>query len=338
MMNTPSLVLSAFGINGAIDKVALFGSGHINDTYKVQVADHTYLLQKLNSKIFREPSIIENNKQQLFRADPGLFVRCYKTSNDRIHHKNETGVWRLMDFVSNAYAPEIAGQMNEVREVARGFGKFIVYTDTFNVEDFKEPIPDFHNLNWRLDQLEQAIQKAVKGRLETSNGLIERAGQFNWIAGRFQELIDKGLPKRVCHNDTKLNNCLLSKKDQKFMYIIDLDTVGPGYMFFDFGDLMRTTLSPTPEGEADESLIHLRSDYYQALKEGFMKSCEHVLSPIETDNLWFAGLYMTYITALRFLTDYLNGDIYYKVSFENENWVRARNQLKLLELMEGSEF
>ena len=173
----------------------------------------------------------------------------------------------------------------------------------------------------------------LASRSKTAKDLIDLTNNFRWVSGKYNKLLSEGLPSRVCHNDTKLDNCLLAKSDVSFCNIIDLDTLGPGSVLFDFGDLMRTTLSPTAENELDESKISLRLDYLEALEKGFLSAGSVVLTPLENENLLFGGLYMTYIMGVRFLTDFLNGDIYYKTTFENENFIRARNQLLLLELM-----
>lgn len=337
-MQAPVEALRAFNIPGAIDKIALFGSGHINDTYEVEVESRTYLLQRVNQSVFEHPERIEHNLKKLLSKEGGLFVRHYRTAGGGLHHQNTSGTWRLTDFIPHAYAPETADSLAEVREVARGFGQFIAHTHKLSADDFEEPIARFHDLDWRLAQFHQSVKTADKTRMNTALELIEKVNQAHWITKHFKELLDKGLPRRVCHNDTKLNNCLLSQKDCQFEYLIDLDTVGPGYVIFDFGDLIRTTISPALENEVDESLITVRMDYYQHLEEGFMESCKEVLLPIEIESLKFGGLYMTYIMAIRFLTDYLNGDIYYKTSFKDENQIRARNQLRLLEKLRENLF
>lgn len=327
-------VLKAFDVQEEVHKITLFGSGHINDTYKVDVTEKCYLLQRINSGVFFRPEIIEENLKILLDCKHTLFVRHYRTPAGHIHFINDAGIWRLTDFISEAYSPETTTSATQVAEVARGFGNFIARTDPLSVEGFREPIPCFHDLNKRLAAFSEAIKTASETRLEASQLLIEKVKKFSRIAAQFQELVAQGLPQRVCHNDTKLNNCLLSEADDRFQYVIDLDTVGPGYVLFDFGDLVRTTVSAAAENERDETQINLNPAYYTALEEGFIEGCREVLLPIELKNLRFGGLYMTYIIAVRFLTDYLNGDVYYKVSFENENHIRARNQLRLLEILE----
>jgi hypothetical protein len=163
--------------------------------------------------------------------------------------------------------------------------------------------------------------------------LVAQVESFAWINEKMNSLWVSGLPARVCHNDTKIDNILLNKKSATFQHVIDLDTVGAGTMLYDFGDLMRTCISPTKESERDLNQIVFRNEIFETLSDGFMKSVASFITPIEKENLYFGGIYMTYIMAVRFLTDYLNGDIYYKISFVDENLVRTKNQMALLNLM-----
>jgi len=195
------------------------------------------------------------------------------------------------------------------------------------------PITDFHNLNWRISQLHDSIANSSNERLEKAEAIIKKAKSYEWVAAYFNSLVDKGLPTRVCHNDTKCENILLDQELNLFKHIIDLDTTGPGHVLCDFGDMMRTLLSPTTESETDLSIIEVNTEYLLALKDGFLEACQASLSPLEIDSLYFGGLYMTYMQAIRFLADYLNGDIYYKTYFPEENYIRAVNQFRLLDLL-----
>ena len=332
-MEAVKKALQAYNIKGAVDKIALFGSGHINDTYLVTVGNEEYLLQRLNQNVFQYPERVEENLKVLLENTSDLFVAHYQTSTNAYHHQNENGIWRLTNFVSHGYAPQTATNLHEVSEAAKGYGLFTAFTDNLSTDQFSETIPRFHDLAWRLEQLDDAIKNDLSNRAETVQDLIDAANSFRWISEKLEVLFAEGLPERVCHNDTKLNNCLLAKSDASFCNIIDLDTLGPGSVLFDFGDLMRTTLSSTPESEVDEAKIEIRPDYLHALREGFLSTSASVLTPLEKENLLFGGQYMTYIMGVRFLTDFLIGDVYYKIAFENENMIRARNQLKLLALM-----
>jgi len=326
--------LKHFEIKGAINSVALFGGGHINDTYHVQTTDGDFLLQRVNTGVFKNPVILEANLVGLFSIKSEILVPHVKTKVGQwlLHFHND--VWKVQTFDADVYAPTLATQLDLVYEIGKGFGKFTALSRNLDLNDFEEAIPDFHNLKWRIKQLDQAIENDKANRMEAAKILINKANQFKWISEKMEDLIGAGLPLRVCHNDTKIDNILLSKASNKFRYVIDLDTVGPGYVLYDFGDMLRTLLSPTKENELEESKIELRTEYLKKIQAGFLQESEDTLTAIELTSLNFGGMYMTYIMAIRFLTDYLNGDTYYKVNFPEENMIRARNQFRLLELMD----
>lgn len=332
-MNIALEALKAFQLEGAIEKVAPFGSGHINDTYKVESSCGNYLLQKVNTKVFQNTETLENNLNLLQSLQSNVFAKHITTKNGVCFHLDQAGCWKLQEFVLNAYGPTTANNLTLVEEVGRGFGMFTQVTSTLDATIFDEAIPNFHSLKWRLEQLDEAMLLNKANRVDDSKKLIDQVNAFSWIADHFNKLVGNGLPLRVCHNDTKIDNILLTEGSDEFRHVIDLDTTGPGYVLSDFGDMMRTLLSPTKEAEVDESKIEIREGYLSALKSGYLSACEESLSPLEIQNLEFGGLYMTYMQAVRFLADYLNGDTYYKISFPEENYVRARNQLTLLRLM-----
>lgn len=333
-MTEARVALKNFQIEGAIESVALFGGGHINDTYLVKTATCQYLLQKVNTAVFQQPQILESNLKALFDAKPEVVIAHLATRTGDWLHSDESGVWKVQLYAANTYAPEKIDTIEQVNQVGAGFGQFTAMGLGFSVNDFAEPIADFHNLNWRLQQLDEAIENNVAGREGEARELIEQANDYRWIAEKMEELMRQGLPLRLCHNDTKIDNILLSRATHEFNYVIDLDTVGPGYVLYDFGDMMRTILSPTKEAEPNVSKIQLSQDYYEALKMSFLSQCGSKLTDLEIDSLAFGGQYMTYLMAIRFLADFLNGNTYYKVNHPQENFIRARNQLRLLELMD----
>lgn len=332
-MNIALEALKAFQLEGAIEKVAPFGSGHINDTYKVETTCGNYLLQKVNTKVFQDTETLENNLNLLQSLQSTVFAKHVTTENGNSFHVDQNGCWKLQEFVMNAYGPTMASNLNLVKEVGIGFGMFTKVTASLDARDFNEAIPNFHSLKWRLEQLNEAIVLNKANRKEIAKKLIEQVTTFSWIVNYFNKLVESGLPLRVCHNDTKIDNILLTEGSDEFRHVIDLDTTGPGYVLSDFGDMMRTLLTPTKEAELDESKIEIREGYLAALKSGYLSSCAESLIPLEVENLEFGGLYMTYMQAIRFLADYLNGDTYYKISFPEENFIRAKNQLILLQLM-----
>lgn len=327
--------LQYFALQGAVDSIAPFGLGHINDSFLVQAEGKSYLLQRLNTSVFKTPQVIEGNLRALLAHAPELFAKHLRGTGGNYHEFDGEHWWRLQEFVPNSYSPNEL-QPNELREVSTGFGCFTAQFGSQPLEKYTESIPHFHDLHLRLRQLQAALEANAAGRLESVLAEVGQVQQFNWIAARFDKLVDEGLPLRICHNDAKAGNCLLSKPDSRFLKVVDLDTVGPGYALFDLGDMLRSMLFNVPENRENLESLSFSKERFHAIVNPFVEACSGVLKPIEIESLPFGGLYMTYIMAVRFLTDYLNGDIYYKVSHEKENLSRARNQLTILELMASS--
>jgi aminoglycoside phosphotransferase (APT) family kinase protein len=333
-MKVVSETASHFQIKDKVVSIAPFGGGHINSTWKVTCEKSEYLLQKINQTVFPlVENIVENRKLLNALPNPSILVEEILTEEGENALFTENGVFRMQRFIADAYAPSNVESIHEAFEAAYGFGEFLNQTNSLNPSDFKEVIPGFHNLELRLNQLAEAKEKDKVARLNSITSLVEQVESFAWINEKMNSLWVNGLPKRVCHNDTKIDNILLNKASSSFQYVIDLDTVGEGSMLYDFGDLMRTCISPSKESERDLNQIVFRDEIFEALSNGFMKSVTSFISPIEKENLYFGGIYMTYIMAVRFLTDYLNGDIYYKISFDDENLIRTKNQMSLLNLM-----
>ncbi|PIQ49478.1 MAG: hypothetical protein COW03_05250 [Cytophagales bacterium CG12_big_fil_rev_8_21_14_0_65_40_12] len=332
-MKVVSETASRFQIKDKVVSITPFGGGHINATWKVTCEKSEYLLQKINQSVFPlVEHIVENRKLLNALPDTSILVEEVLTEEGGSALFTENGVFRMQRFIAEAYAPSSVESNNEAFEAAYGFGEFLKQTNSLNPADFKEVIPGFHNLELRLNQLAEAKEKDKAARLNSITNLVEQVESFAWINEKMNSLWLNGLPLRVCHNDTKIDNILLNRTTSSFQYVIDLDTVGGGSMLYDFGDLMRTCISPTKESERDLKQIVFRDEIFEALTEGFMKSVASFISPIEKENLYFGGIYMTYIMAVRFLTDYLNGDVYYKITFEDENLVRTKNQMALLNL------
>ena len=330
-MEAVAAAAAHFPIEGTIKSIQAFGSGHINDTYKLRTSVTSYLIQRINITVFTGFDKIFANQALLSPlVGQGLIVETLPTTDGAPGLILPEAVWRVQKFVDMVYGPDKAESVKVVQQVAQGFALFDRACLPLDPGQFQEVIPRFHDLSWRVSQFKQALSTATEKRRQESADLIEKARSFLWIEQQMQDLWRQGLPKRVCHNDTKANNVLLSLKDHGFQYVIDLDTVGPGTILYDFGDLMRTIVSPTGESEADPTRIKLNIDYFKMLAQTYKSVLWESISEIERRSLVFGGMYMTFIMALRFLTDYLNGDVYYKISFDNENWIRARNQLVLL--------
>lgn len=234
--------------------------------------------------------------------------------------------------MADSYSPSEL-TLSELREIAKGYGR---YTGRFAQEDpklYQESIPQFHDLRHRLAQFNLALEENAANRRNQAVVETETINKFKWVAEKFDELVAKGLPLKVCHNDAKSGNCLLSNQSGAFLKVVDLDTVGPGYVLFDLGDMLRSMLFNIPENQSTLDDLSFDQERFDAIMTSFLNECGESLEPVEIDSLPFGGLYMTYIMAVRFLTDYLNGDVYYKISHPEENLIRTRNQLRILELM-----
>lgn len=331
-MQVASKALKLFNIEGAIESVAPLGFGHINDSYSVVAGGGAYLLQRLNTNVFRQPEIVENNLASILRFAPELFPFHLKGANGEHHQSDGENLWRVQEFVANSYSPSEL-RLSELREIAKGYGRYTARFAQENPSLYKESIPQFHNLYHRLNQFNTALDQNAADRRKQATVEIEAIYNFKWIAEKFDELVAKGLPLKVCHNDAKAGNCLLSEQSGQFLKVVDLDTVGPGYVLFDLGDMLRSMLFNIPENQSGLDGLRFNQERFDAIMTSFLNECAESLEPVEIDSLPFGGLYMTYIMAVRFLTDYLNGDVYYKISHKEENLVRTRNQLKILELM-----
>ena len=225
-------------------------------------------------------------------------------------------------------SPEMAFQLGY------GFGKFTKQMDLIAPSSVKETIPNFHSLLPRIKKFKEVVEQNLKNRNQNCTRLIERALEYVWIQEHFERLVEAGLPKRVCHNDAKSTNILLSeKKTEQFLKIIDLDTVGPGYTMFDFGDMVRSLATHGEESDRDIIGKPLQTELIDLNKEGFLSTCSDVLSQEELVTLDFGSLFMTYFTGIRMLTDFLEGDVYYRIHQWDDNLVRAANQFYVLDLL-----
>lgn len=330
-MERVAAAVGKFKIKGDIRSIHPFGGGHINDSFRVETSDDCYLFQRINTRVFTKPEVIFRHYDLLRNPlEQGVIVPLIPTHSGEWWHLDSDDCWRLQPFVPDTKAIDQPEHTRDVAEVSKGFALFNKACLHLDVRQFQEVIPGFHDLNLRLRQLEVAKKNASPERLQKADRIIRQAEECEVIAREMEKLWELGLPLRVSHNDTKANNVLLDASTGNFRYVIDLDTVGPGSWLFDFGDLMRTMLSPTGESEAEVTKIKLRKDWFEVMTKAYLEVMSKELMTIEKSSLVFGGMYMTYIMAVRFLADYLNGDIYYKTSFEEENLVRARNQLALL--------
>jgi len=329
-------VLLSFGLDPSHYKIEPFGSGLINYTLKVTGNGQDYILQKINSSVFKAPESIAQNLvllQKYFKSTHPeyLFVGALPSvNNDLLIKADKNDYYRLFPFVKGSKTVNFITKPKEAFEAARQFGRFTRMLKDFDATKLKYTLIDFHNLQLRFDQFKQAYQNADTKLLELASAEIKQVYEHYNILQSYNQLIaDKDIPLRVIHHDTKISNVLFDK-ELNGMCVIDLDTVMPGYYISDVGDMMRTYLSPANEEETDLSKISIREDIFADICKGYMQEMGNILTETEKKYFIFSGKFMIYMQALRFLTDFLNGDIYYEVKYPKHNLMRAKNQFDLL--------
>jgi Ser/Thr protein kinase RdoA (MazF antagonist) len=336
-------VLPLYGISNTA-AIQSFGSGLIHNTWKINDQTGEYILQRINHEVFKKPSFIADNitgiASWLEKNHPEyFFVAPLKTkNNESIVHISDEGYFRLFPFVKDSRTHDIAQTPQEAFEAAKQFGSFTRVLNNFSVDKLKVTLPDFHNLAYRYSQFEEAVRSGARSRINESEKTIHYLYSHNDILSTYQQIIaDKEFKLRVTHHDTKINNVLFDK-NEKGICVIDLDTVMPGYFISDVGDMMRTYLSPVSEEEKNFDKISIRENFFYAIARGYLEEMGKELSGAEIDHFVYSGLFMTYMQALRFLTDYLNNDRYYGASYPGHNYIRAMNQVTLLQrLLERQE-
>ncbi|HWZ16433.1 MAG TPA: aminoglycoside phosphotransferase family protein [Mucilaginibacter sp.] len=327
-----------------------FGSGHINDTYYIKnnhSGEPDYLLQRVNHLVFKDvPALINNivlvtshlraKLGGIPSADPCKEVlTLIKTNDYRYFHQDENGnFWRVYKYIENTRSIDIVETNDLAFEGGRALAKFQTLLFDLDANLLTDTIPDFHNISMRLTRFNTAL---------VNDPLCRKASVVNeieFIQKRVQKMCailelgkKRKLPLRITHNDTKFNNILLDEQGRA-QCIIDLDTVMPGYIAYDFGDAIRTIINTAAEDEKDLKKIGLNMPLFQAFTQGYMKESAAFLTEDEIQSLPMAVLLFPYMQGLRFLTDYLNGDTYYKINFPSHNLQRTRSQLQLFRLLE----
>jgi hypothetical protein len=339
-----------FLIEGSVGEIQSFGSGHINDTYRIFNATEgkpDYLLQKINHHIFKDvPGLINNivyvtghikNKLKFIAgANPDKQVLTLIPSKNGLYYylDSEGQYWRTYLFLKDTKSYDVVTTEKQAYEGGKAFGTFQTILTDVKVSQLTEVIPNFHNIVFRLKNFDDALQNNAAGRAQYVAAEIAFVNARAESMAEIDTLGKAGkLPVRVTHNDTKFNNVLLDKNDAA-QCVIDLDTVMPGYTAFDFGDAVRTIINPAPEDEADLEKIILNIPLFKAFAEGFLNQTAHYMTATEIQSLVKGVLLLPYIMGVRFLTDYLNGDVYYKIKFPEHNLQRARAQFQLVKKLE----
>ena len=329
-----------------------YGSGHINDTYCVWVDQAglrvRYILQRLAQNVFKQPIPLMNNVK---RVTDHALARLLEEGCPEAHRRTltlipgkdgkpyvqdaEGNVWRVYPFIERARTYDTIETTKQCIEAARAFGNFQKLTADLPGEPLFETIPDFHNTTSRMNALKAAIKADPLGRVK------EVQKEIDWYLSRDEDchivvnyLASGELPLRCTHNDTKLNNVMLDDVTGEGICVIDLDTTMPGSAIYDFGDMVRTATSPAAEDEKDTSLVSCRMFMFEALVEGYLDTAKSFLTPLEKSLLPFSGKLLTMECGIRFLTDYLSGDVYFKIKRPEHNLDRCRTQMALVESIE----
>ena len=342
---TPQL-LEAFGLPGDAPLSAVQG-GHINDTYAAETPEGRFVLQRINRFVFPSPENIMENiagvtefLREKIKSRGGdisretLNIRC--TVDGHSFVRDDDGeYWRCMTFIPGASAHETATGRSMLQEAGFAFGNFQSMLSDYPAHTLHEIIPKFHDTPDRFRQLREAAEKDTAGRKKDALPELEFAFAREKNCGLLMELLaENKLPLRVTHNDTKMSNVLIDDATGKAVCVIDLDTVMPGLTAFDFGDSIRAGAATAAEDETDLSKVHFDMERFEAYAKGFLAAAGDALTETELRTLPDGAILMTFEVGIRFLTDFLNGDVYFRTAYPTHNLDRARNQLKLVEEME----
>jgi thiamine kinase-like enzyme len=338
-----------FQISGEFIGATSYGSGHINDSYCAVFHEAgvpvRYLLQRINHGIFKNPAALMENIQRVTKhlaaqmADEPDRERRVLTliparDGRAWHVDGEGNHWRAYRFIENARTYDAVESTGQAFQAAKAFGHFQKLLASLPAPRLHDTIPDFHNTPKRFAALVEAIDADAAGRAILAKPEIDFVLKHQSIAG---VLLNANLPERVTHNDTKFNNVMLDDATGEGICVIDLDTVMPGLALYDFGDMVRTTTSPAMEDEQDLSKVTMQFPMFEALVRGYLTSAGDFLTKAERQHLVFSGKLITFEIGIRFLTDYLAGDTYFKVHRDSQNLDRCRTQFKLVESIEQQE-
>jgi hypothetical protein len=321
-----------------------YGNGHINDTFIVAFPDYNleYILQRINTTVFLEPQILINNhlkiQSQLINSGSSIKIAelVPTITNGFLFTDKLGGAWRTTSFIKDSYSIDLVEDEWQAYQLGLAYGWFVNASRNIQPGDLMEPIKNFHRLSFRVQQLKKAIADNKAVRLDKVKSVIHFFKDREAPLLKIETLLDKGdIPLRVVHNDTKINNVLF--RDKKVVAVIDLDTVGPGSLLYDYGDALRTTTNNAAEDEKILEKVTFNLSAFKAFNKGYLSEVKSILTDSEKKLLYMAPILMTYIMGIRFLTDYLNGNIYYKTTYPEHNLDRSLVQKKLIESIEANE-
>ncbi len=347
-------IFSSFDVYGDFVSAYPYGSGHINDTYAVECSQAggrvRYILQRINCTIFTRPRelmdnisrVTEHCRQRLSTngCDSSRQTLTVVKSNDgdNLFIDADGSYWRCYLFIENATTYDVPQSCEQIFQAAKAFGNFQNLLSDIKGEPLYETIPDFHNAPKRFDALQEAISADKCNRAACAKTEIDKINALSDVFYILPRLVKEGkIPIRITHNDTKINNVMIDDATGEGICVIDLDTVMPGLCLYDFGDIVRTTASPSAEDEKDLNKVNLDKSRFEAAAGGYLATAGGFLNKYEKENLVISGKLITLMIGVRFLTDYLNGDKYFKIKYPEHNLIRSRTQIKLVESINEQE-
>ena len=335
-------IVSHFAVEGKVLDIRPLGNGLINDTYRITTEGENpdYVLQRINHAIFTDVDLLQKNIEAVtshirkkLAGDPQLERKVLRfiplKDSGKTYWFDGKDYWRISVFIPDAYTYETVNPEYS-RFAGKAFGEFEAMLSDLP-EKLGETIPDFHNMELRSRQLKDAIAADRAGRMADKEvqEIAAFLEEYDYEMCKAERMYRSGeLPKRICHCDTKVNNMMFDA-DGNVLCVIDLDTVMPSFVFSDFGDFLRTAANTVAEDDPDVEKVDFRLDIFEAFTEGYLEGTSSFLTPVERDNLPYGALLFPYMQAVRFFTDYINGDTYYKIRYPDHNLVRTRNQIAL---------
>ncbi|GGI22073.1 phosphotransferase enzyme family protein [Pedobacter mendelii] len=344
-LNLDSEVLKAYGYNKQNIKIAQIGTGLINRTYllSTQAEAKQYILQNINTSVFKNPNAIADNLKKiadyLFKRYPDyLFIKSISTINGEEMALVNNEYWRMLPYIPNTVSLDVLSEPDQAYEAAKQFGKLCRLLNNFKASALEPTIPGFHDLAFRFDQFTSALNETSKELKAQAKYEIDNALEHKYILDYFKSYSHRAdFPDRVIHHDTKISNVLLNSKTFEGICVIDLDTIMPGKFISDLGDMLRTYLCAFSENEIDLNKVKIRLSYFEATVKGYLSEMKNILTDTEKELILFSGRYIIYMQALRFLTDFLNGNRYYPINYPTQNLDRTKNQFKLLQEISANE-
>ena len=351
MKSSIEQIVKQFKIKGEVFDIIHNNTGNINKTYIVYVNNDSqikkYILQTINTNVFKEPYLLMQNIKNVTK-----YCRNYLKSNNEDYKRGALNVirtindenllktkdneyYRMYDFVENTKSYDKTEDKKTFYNVGKAFGRFVRMLDGYPINELIETIPNFHNTKIRymdfINSVNNDLYNRVKNVTEEINFIHERKKYMGIIVDLIE---NKQIPVRVTHNDTKINNILMDSVTNEAVCVIDLDTVMPGSALYDFGDAIRAGAAKTYEDDTNLNNVGINVEYFTSFTDGYLKETKDILTKTETEHLALSCIILTLELAMRFLTDYINGDTYFKCDYENHNLDRARNQIALVKNME----